>query len=64
MIKTLMKTFVRWLRSEEGPTSVEYAVMLMLIVAAAITAIQLFGETLGGSLQDSSDKIHNAIGGG
>ena len=64
MIKTLVKTIVRWLRSEEGPTSVEYAVMLMLVLAAAITTIQLFGDATGDSLQDSSEKIGNAIGGG
>jgi len=36
-----MKSF---LRSEDGPTATEYAVMLALIIIVALTAIQLLGE--------------------
>lgn len=33
----------RFLKSEDGPTAVEYAVMLALIVVVCLTAIQLIG---------------------
>ena len=33
----------RFLRSEDGPTAVEYAVMLALIVVVCLTAIQAIG---------------------
>jgi pilus assembly protein Flp/PilA len=33
----------RFLASEEGPTAVEYAVMLALIVVVCLTAIQAVG---------------------
>ncbi len=33
----------RFLRDEDGPTAVEYSVMLALIIVAAIGAIQLIG---------------------
>lgn len=34
---------VRFLQSEDGPTAVEYAVMLALIVVVCLTAIQAIG---------------------
>jgi pilus assembly protein Flp/PilA len=33
----------RFLQSEDGPTAVEYAVMLALIVVVCLTAIQAIG---------------------
>jgi pilus assembly protein Flp/PilA len=44
----LPRTAVRWvsnfLKAEDGPTAVEYAVMLALIVVACIAAITAFGQ--------------------
>jgi pilus assembly protein Flp/PilA len=37
------KKFQRFLTSEDGPTAVEYAVMLALIVIVCLTAIQSVG---------------------
>lgn len=34
---------LRFLQSEDGPTAVEYAVMLALIVVVCLTAIQTIG---------------------
>ena len=36
-----MKTFINFLKREDGPTAVEYAVMLALIVVACIGAVQI-----------------------
>ncbi len=60
---TLGSKAVRFLRSEEGATSVEYAVLLMLILGAVITAMQLSGG-IGDSLDDSSNSIGGATQGG
>ena len=38
-----MSRFRRFLRREDGPTTVEYAVMLALIIAVCIGAITLVG---------------------
>ena len=42
------RSAVRWvsnfLKAEDGPTAVEYAVMLALIVVACIAAITSFGQ--------------------
>jgi pilus assembly protein Flp/PilA len=54
---------VRFLRAEDGPTAVEYAVMLALIVVVCISAITLLGQNanktfsnvaLNGTLQGAS----------
>ena len=47
---------------ESGPTAVEYAVMLALIIGVCIGAIGLFGSTASGSWTDTSGKLGTAMG--
>jgi pilus assembly protein Flp/PilA len=42
-MKNLIKSVQRFLVSEDGPTAVEYAVMLALIIVVCLTAIQAVG---------------------
>jgi len=42
-MKSLAKKVQRFLVSEDGPTAVEYAVMLALIVIVCLTAIRAIG---------------------
>jgi pilus assembly protein Flp/PilA len=42
-MKSLAKKVQRFLVSEDGPTAVEYAVMLALIVIVCLTAISSIG---------------------
>ena len=42
-MKDLANNIKRFLASEDGPTAVEYAVMLALIVIVCLTAIQAIG---------------------
>ena len=44
MFSHLTGRLAEFLRSEEGPTAVEYAVMLSLIVVVCLTAIQAVGS--------------------
>ena len=39
----ILKSAIRFLKSEEGPTAVEYAVMLALIVVVCIAAVTTLG---------------------
>jgi pilus assembly protein Flp/PilA len=39
----VLKSFVNFLKNEDGPTAVEYAVMLALIIVVCITAITTLG---------------------
>jgi pilus assembly protein Flp/PilA len=42
-MKSLLHSIERFLVSEDGPTAVEYAVMLALIIVVCLTAIQAVG---------------------
>ena len=49
----LTKKFVEFLKKEDGPTAVEYAVMLALIIVVCIAAITTLGS-------NSNDTFANA----
>lgn len=57
------RRFSRLLRSDDGATAVEYAVMLSLIIAACATGITLVGQATLDSFEDSSNKIDQAFNG-
>ena len=43
MLSPIANAVVRFLKHEDGPTAVEYAVMLALIIVVCITAITALG---------------------
>ena len=43
-MSSLAKKVVRFLKQEDGPTAVEYAVMLALIIVVCIAAITTLGS--------------------
>jgi pilus assembly protein Flp/PilA len=45
MLSALLSSASHFLRDEDGPTAVEYAVMLALIIVVCITAITTLGTT-------------------
>jgi pilus assembly protein Flp/PilA len=59
MLARLPQAFVNFLRCEDGPTAVEYAVMLALIIVVCISAI----TTLGGNANSTFSSVGAAIGG-
>ena len=44
MVSTLTRKLVQFLKREDGPTAVEYAVMLALIIVVCIVAITTLGS--------------------
>jgi pilus assembly protein Flp/PilA len=44
-MNSLTKKIVTFLKKEDGPTAVEYAVMLALIIVVCIAAITALGQT-------------------
>ena len=48
---------VNFVKREDGPTAVEYAVMLALIIVVCITAI----STLGSNANSTFTKVGNAV---
>ena len=60
-IMNLSAKIKRFLQDESGPTAVEYAIMLALIMAVCITAIGAMGLATADSWSDSSSKMDAAI---
>jgi pilus assembly protein Flp/PilA len=59
--RTAWRRICRFLSANDGPTAVEYGVMLMLILAVCITAVGLIGQQAQGSFSNSANSISNAI---
>jgi pilus assembly protein Flp/PilA len=59
-MKSLAKKMHRFLKSEDGPTAVEYAVMLALIVIVCLTAINAIGTNANTTFQNVADSIGGA----
>jgi pilus assembly protein Flp/PilA len=58
MFSRLAKQVVEFLKKEEGPTAVEYAVMLALIIVICLVAI----TALGTSANATFGNVGSAIG--
>ena len=56
-MRTLGQFVVNFLKAEDGPTAVEYAVMLALIIVVCITAI----TTLGSNANKTFASVGSAI---
>jgi pilus assembly protein Flp/PilA len=59
VMKNLALKVRRFMVSEDGPTAVEYAVMLALIVIVCLTAI----STIGTNANTTFDNVGQSIGG-
>ena len=59
MLSRIAKSAVNFLKAEDGPTAVEYAVMLALIIVVCITAI----TTLGSNANNTFSYVGVKIGG-
>jgi len=56
-MRSIAKKMVSFLKKEDGPTAVEYAVMLALIVVVCIAAI----SALGANANKTFSKIGSAV---
>ncbi len=56
-----LRTF---LRSDDGPTAVEYALILSAILAICLLAVQAVGRATGSSFERSSQQLSTFIRGG
>ena len=51
---------VKFLKSEDGPTAVEYAVMLALIIVVCIAAISALGSNAEGTFNMVGSTVNTA----
>jgi pilus assembly protein Flp/PilA len=56
-MRNITKTLVSFLKKEDGPTAVEYAVMLALIIVVCIAAV----TTLGSNANSTFSFVGSAI---
>jgi pilus assembly protein Flp/PilA len=57
MLSSISNAAVRFLNNEDGPTAVEYAVMLALIIVVCITAITALGTNANKTFTTTSNAI-------
>ena len=57
MMKSFKQSLVKFLKSEDGPTAVEYAVMVALIIVVAIGAVTLLGQKTSETFNTTATKI-------
>jgi pilus assembly protein Flp/PilA len=58
-MRSMTKSLVKFMKREDGPTAVEYAVMLALIVVVCIAAI----TAIGSSSSTTFSRVGSAVGG-
>ena len=60
-----MKSFItkvqKFMKSEDGPTAVEYAIMLALIVIVCLTAIQAVGTAANTAFQNVTTQMNATL---
>jgi pilus assembly protein Flp/PilA len=56
-MRKLGQHLVKFLKSEDGPTAVEYAVMLALIIVVCIAAIITLGQNASGTFSFVATKV-------
>ncbi|MGI9516709.1 MAG: Flp family type IVb pilin [Pirellulaceae bacterium] len=59
-MQNILAKVQRFLQSEDGPTAVEYAVMLALIIAVCFVAIQSVGTEVSSMYDDIAVDVNAA----
>ena len=59
-MRKFMQKVANFLKREDGPTAVEYAVMLALIIVVCITAISALGSNAANTFTTVSQQVGSA----
>lgn len=62
-INRLQVAVRNFIQNEDGPTAVEYAIMLALIVAVCITAIGNVGTQASGLMENNAEQMDQFMNG-
>jgi len=57
LMRTLHEKLVKFFKSEDGPTAVEYAVMVALIIVVSIAAITTLGTKVSSTFNSAASAI-------
>ena len=61
-MKRTIQAFARFLKEEDGPTAVEYAVILAMIAMAVVGGVNFLAAETAQSFVDSANSISGAVG--
>lgn len=61
MFSKFPKGLVEFLQSEDGPTAVEYAVMLALVIVVCLAAIQVLGTNANSAFNTVGKSIGKTV---
>ena len=56
----LSAKIIRFLKDESGPTAVEYAVMLALLIIAMFQTIRILGTTTSSAFENTNTQLDSA----
>jgi pilus assembly protein Flp/PilA len=59
-MSAIAKRLIRFLKEEDGPTAVEYAVMLALVIVVCLTAIGTLGNQANTTFSATGNKLKAA----
>ena len=59
----ITRHLVKFLKKEDGPTAVEYAVMLALIIVVCLAAIQILGTNANSAFNTVGKSIGQTVSG-
>jgi len=59
-MKSLWNKMVAFLKDEDGPTAVEYAVMLALIIVVCIAAVTTLGTNASGTFSKAASAANTS----
>ena len=63
MAKYFLSKLSAFIKEEDGPTAVEYAIMIALILVAMISAILSTGDVQRAMFFDTADDIESVVNG-
>src|SRR5262249_34908814 len=61
MLRALRERLVEFVKSEDGPTAVEYAVMLALIIIVCLLAIQILGTNANSAFKTVGQSVGKTV---
>lgn len=59
-MSSVLNALKRFLKSEDGPTAVEYAVMLSLIIVVCLTAVTSIGKKANSTFSSVASQLGSA----
>jgi pilus assembly protein Flp/PilA len=61
-MKSIIGKIARFFKTEIGPTAVEYAVIIALIILVCLTSIIVVGRQTNSSFENSQNEITKSMG--